>query len=270
MSELIIPAIIVIIIMLFFIFFVFKNVIDRLNRNTKKYFVDKLQDYDYYINLKKQEIQELEEQIKKKQQEKEKIIEENPNILTDFKDQIKGEEQSEKRLRKIVEQEAIINVHNPEYREESFFNTYRSLKKHFKIDTERVIIEFLKEHANKQEQKEYEILIKFRKYFDSDTTYQCLTLTKQEQYEVIDSITKKKQKLVLGIDKYDVEDFDLIKFLESIDNRIKQIDPVVYVYVGSSEENYDYISENVKTYVYKNMIEGIIISYQGKIYDYSI
>ena len=34
--------------------------------------------------------------------------------------------------------------------------------------------------------------------------------------------------------------------------------------------NYDDLDERIKTKFYKNMSEGIIIYYKGKIYDYSI
>lgn len=269
MKELIISAMLVIIILVFFVFFIFRNVIDRLNRNSKKYFIDKLQDYDDVINLKKQELQSLDKQLEKVQAQRDKLLEENPNLLIEFNLQADNKQQ-EKNVDKKTEEEVMFNMPNPQYREEAFFNTYRSLKQQFKVNSEKVVKDFLKEHTNKQEQKEYETLMKFRNYFDSDTIYQCLTLTKQEQYDVIDSVTKKKQKQVLGFDEYTDANFDLMKFLETIDNRIKQIDPTIYVYVGRKEENYDYLSEYIKTDTYKNMIEGVIISYQGKIYDYSI
>ena len=270
MMELVIPAVIVIVITVFFVFFVFRNIVEKLNRNAKKYFVDKLQDYDEVINLKKQQIQILDKQIEERQEQKAKETTENNNILIEYR-QIENS-QKIKQIKKELEtqEEVVLNTPNINYREEEFFNTYRSLKQKFKINDEKVIKKFLKENLNKSEQKEYETLTKFRNYFDADTTYQCLTLTPEEQFKVINSVAKKKQKEILELDNYKAENFDLIDFLGKIDNKIKQIDPTVYVYVGDKELNYDYLSEYIKTCVYKNMIEGIIISYQGKIYDYSI
>lgn len=81
----------------------------------------------------------------------------------------------------------------------------------------------------------------------------------------------KKDKKIINFDNYkNIEKFDLYKFLEDIDEIIQKNDPTIYVYVGNVNYNYDYISPNIKTKMYKNMIEGIIIKYQNKIYDYSI
>lgn len=53
MEDYILAAIFAIMIMLFLAVFVIKNVIKRINENSRKYFVDKLQEYDYLIDEKK-------------------------------------------------------------------------------------------------------------------------------------------------------------------------------------------------------------------------
>ena len=51
---------------------------------------------------------------------------------------------------------------------------------------------------------------------------------------------------------------------------MKKTDPTIYVYVGQEDLNYNYLGKNVKTRFYKNMSEGVIIHFKGKMYDYSI
>ena len=59
MVELIVSAVILIIIMLVFVFFLFKNILKRMDDNAKRYFVNKMQDYDYIIEEKRTELNNL-------------------------------------------------------------------------------------------------------------------------------------------------------------------------------------------------------------------
>ena len=61
MLEVILPAIVMIAIMIGFYFFIFKNVIKRINNSAKKYFIEKLQEYNYLIEEKEEELQKLRE-----------------------------------------------------------------------------------------------------------------------------------------------------------------------------------------------------------------
>lgn len=272
MIELIIPACIIIIVMALFIFFVLKIVLDKINTNSKKFFIDKLQDYDkvidFIIEKKKKELEELENKIS--EIKKREHVYEDINLLEQYERNTKEVEIKNEKESEIIEPEAIYQVSTPEYREEEFFNTYRSVKQQFNLDNEKIIKKFLKTHNNKDELKEYELLKKFRNYFDEETLYQCLTLSKEEQYAVLQSVTKKKEKQILKLDTYSEKKFDLMKFIEDIEKRMEEIDPSIYVYVRDKNLDYSYLSEYVKTSVYQNMIEGIIISYKGQTYDYSI
>jgi len=64
MVELIISAVIVLVIMFLFTFSMFKNIIRRIGDNSKKYFIDKLQDYNYIIEEKEKELEILKSEIK--------------------------------------------------------------------------------------------------------------------------------------------------------------------------------------------------------------
>lgn len=268
MIELIVSALIVIAIMLFYIFFVFRSTIKRLNMNAKKYFIDKLQDYDKLIDFKKKELSMLEKKLEEVQEKQNEIhkekVEDSVKKIVDYIPLKEMEESKEK------SNEEIYDIPTPNFREEQFFDTYRSVKKEFNLNNEEIIKKFIKEHTNKKQQTIYNTLKRFKNYFDADTIYQCLTLTKEEQYDILQSITKKREKQILELEKYQPKDFELTEFLENIEEKMRKIDPTIYVYVGDQNTKYEYLSEYIKTSTYKNMIEGIIISYQGQIYDYSI
>ena len=56
MLELVIASVVLIVIMITFVFILFKNTLKRMNDNAKKYFVNKMQDYDYIIEEKRNEL----------------------------------------------------------------------------------------------------------------------------------------------------------------------------------------------------------------------
>ena len=164
-----------------------------------------------------------------------------------------------------------IELKNAEYREENFFYNYKELQKNFDINGEKIIKEFIEKNQYSGDIKIYNSLKKFRDNFTVENIYEVLSLDVNSQLELIDEMISKKDKKIINFDNYkNIEKFDLYKFLEDIDEIIQKNDPTIYVYVGNVNYNYDYISPNIKTKMYKNMIEGIIIKYENKIFDYSI
>ena len=59
MLSLVIVAVILIAIMLVFVFILFSNIIKRMDDNAKKYFVNKMQDYDYILDEKQSKLNEI-------------------------------------------------------------------------------------------------------------------------------------------------------------------------------------------------------------------
>lgn len=283
MIELILPAIIMIAIMIGFSFFIFKNVIKRINNSAKKYFIEKLQEYNYLIEEKEEELQKLreitEKQIKLKKIASESNNKENTGIEVEefFTTEI---EEKLKKMRKFKVQEKekkyremTYNIPNPQYREESFFKNYKELKKKFKVNNEEIIKEFIeKSKKHPEDAKKYKILANFRKQFKENVIYECLTLTSEEQYTLIKEVITAEENKILQFEKNfkNASRFNVTKLISFVEDKMKQCDPTVYVYVGQEDLNYNYLGENVKTRFYKNMSEGVIIHYKGKMYDYSI
>jgi len=65
MVDIVISAAIIVLIMLLFVFVLLKNIILRIGQNAKRYFVNKLEEYDYIVEEKEKQIDELTEEIKK-------------------------------------------------------------------------------------------------------------------------------------------------------------------------------------------------------------
>lgn len=276
MIGLIIPAIITIVIMFVFSFFVFKNSIKRINNIVKKYFIDKLQEYNYMIEEKQEQLEILRKQL---EEEKKKIImakdmkESEENIFSsEIEEKLKKMKEYKSKIAYERKQSQITyNIPTPQYRESGFFKNYKELKKKFDIDNEKIIKDFINKHKETKDKKEYKILLNFRKQFTEKIIYDCLTLTNQEQYMLIKEVIKPEEDELIQLDKkYKEQKFEITKLLNNVEEKIKSLDPNIYVYVGQENLDYSYISKNIKTKFYKNMSEGVIINYKGKIYDYSI
>ena len=283
MIELILPAIAMIAIMIGFSFFIFKNVIKRINHSAKRYFIEKLQEYNYLIEEKEEELQRLRE-ITEKQIKLKKITNESNNkektgieveefFTTEIEEKLKKMRKFKVQKEEKEYREMTYNIPNPQYREESFFKNYKELKKKFKVNNEEIIKQFIgKSEKQPEDAEKYQILLNFRKQFKENVIYECLTLTSEEQYTLIQEIIKEEENEIIQFEKNfkNKSNFNVTKLINFVEDKMKKCDPTIYVYVGQEELNYQYLGKNVKTRYYKNMSEGVIIHYKGKMYDYSI
>ena len=252
--ELIIPAVIIVLIMFIFTFFMFKNLVKRINSSTKKYFLDKLQDFDYIIAEKEKEIEILSEQIKRLNEAKENG--ENGEIV-------------EIPVYTKPDEKIVYDNPTPEFRESGFFKNYKNLNKEFEVDSEKIIKDFIKTHEN-DEDKEYKELSAFKELFTQNAIYESLTLTPEEQLILVESVLNSENKEYVEPIIETIKNFNVLEMLDKIKERMDKISPTIYVYVGRESKNYDYLSSKIKTKLFKNMSKGIIIEYKDKLYDYSI
>ena len=283
MIELILPTIIIVIIMIGFSFFIFKNIIKRINHKVKTYFIEKLQEYNYLIDEKEEELEKLRavvvEQSKlQKVKQQNEIINQLPEqeTLTEtiFNSEIE-KKLKDMRLfkKKIREKEQIsYDISTPQLREDTFFNNYKELKKKFKIDNEKTIKEFIEKHkSTESDLRKYRTLVNFRKQFTPETIYELLTLSGEDQYQIVSEVIKPGEDKIIQLNKnFKNNKLDVLKLLKLVEEKIKKNDPIIYVYVGNESLNYNNLGKNIKTRYYKNMSEGVIIHYKGKMYDYSI
>lgn len=259
MIELIVVAVILIVIMLVFIFILFKNIMKSMNENAKKYFVNKLQDYDYILEEKQTKLEKIRAEINEIEEHK-NILENKEEIVIETKPKIEEEPK-----------EIKYDLKTPEYRETQFFNNYKEVKKLFTVDNEKIIKEFINEHKNEKEDKEYKALKKLREKFNQDTIYGCLTLKVSDQIEILNEVlTASEKKLVKYNEMIKDNEFNIKRFIKSIEQKMETIEPTIYIYTNGLDKRYDLIDSNIIMKQYNNMSEGIIIKYRNKIYDYSI
>lgn len=282
MIELILPTIIIVIIMIGFSFFIFKNIIKRINHKVKIYFIEKLQEYNYLIDEKEEELAKL-RTVVVEQSRLQKIKEQTENLNkvdqetfteTIFSSEIEKKLKEMKSFKKRMREKEQISydIPTPQLREDSFFNNYKELKKKFQVDNEKTIKDFIEKHkSTENDLKKYKTLVDFRKQFTPETIYELLTLSQEDQYKIVSEVIKPQVNKIIQLEKnFKNNKLDVLKLLKILEEKIKKNDPIIYVYVGNESLNYDNLGKNIKTRYYRNMSEGVIIHYKGKMYDYSI
>jgi hypothetical protein len=271
MIELIIVAVILILIMLIFVFVLFKNIILKMDENAKKYFVNKMQAYDYILKEKQEELKNIKNEITEVKEQRVNILNLDKKEETEEKEY--GIEETEEGLiRRKTEPETVkYNLEVPEYRETQFFNNYKEIKKVFAVNNEKIIKDFIIEHRNSKDEKEYKDLKKVRDMFSNQTIYEFLTLNTEEQIKTLNEGLNEKEKKLVNLDKFTANNnFNIRKFIKSIDNRMELLNPTIYVYSSNTNNHFEEIDKNIVSIKYNNMSEGIIIKYRNKIYDFSI
>mgnify|MGYP004503501731 CR=1 FL=1 len=274
MVNLVIAAGILIVIMLVFIFILFKNIIKRMDDNAKKYFVNKMQEYDYILEEKQEKLEKIKTEIEELEKSHKNILKiGNEDTLYEKEEEknTKEEKVKENYVTPNTDNQIKYNLNVPNYREIQFFNNYKEVKKAFTINNEKIIKEFISENKNLKEEKEYRALKRLRKKFDEDTVYGCLTLDNESQKDILnETLTATEKKLVNFKQMIENNKFNIEMLLKYIDDRMEKIDPTIYIYTNVLDKKYDNIDKNIVNRQYDNMSEGIIIKYRNKIYDYSI
>lgn len=278
MIELSISSVIIIAIMILFTFFILKNCVKRINDSVKKYFIDKMQDFNYIIEEKEKELEDLRKQISEAKYsiKTASIIEQKSHNLVEQENVLEDDEYVNNynyKQKPKAEEPVNYNFSTPQYKEANFFSNYKFLNNKFEVNNIETINKFVENiKVNQKTDSKYETLKELRLQFSKDIVYQCLTLENSEQYKLIEEVIDKEQDKIINFKNQfkNPNKFKITEFIEHIDNLVENYDPTIYIYVGMKDLTYDYINENIKTLFYKNMSQGIIIKYKGKIYDYSI
>ena len=252
MNEIVI-AIIVLVILLILLVLIFSYLVKNINRMLRKVYVDKLQEYDYLINEKAVKLANLNHDVEKEEE-----------ILNDLKERaeelrIKEEKQDKK---------GVLLPSEADYEDENILAGYKKLKKGFEFDRAKIISEFLNKNLNEDTSK-YDKYLRIRSYFTHKVLYKISNFNRDDQKSIIEKLLQEDErelvKNILNTNKFNVE-----LFLKKLDDLIAKNNPIVTIYVGDKDENYDSLNNRVITKFDSKITDGFKIEYKGNIYDYSI
>lgn len=246
--EVYIIAILVSLLLIVILFFALRSTVKRIDHNTKKFFLDKLQDYDYLIEEKQKVLDDLCDKIEDKKNDLENLNCQMPTLSNEKKE-------------KYYNNDKI-----PVYSDENIFKKYKAIKEKFSFDYESIVNDFIKDNL-KEDNADYYIAVDIKNKLNKEEIFKILNLKKSEQKQYILSLMTKEQKqFLLNF----MKEFEIKKLVLKLDDFLEKNDPKVYVYVGKENKNLSLISDKVEVVVDNNINEGMKISYKGILYDYSL
>lgn len=250
MFTLFLVAIAVIVALVIFMFFILKGTVRKINSQTKLYFVDKLQEYDYLIDQKEEKLNQINKEI----QEKEKFK------TTDSV--------SAKKKNYEFDYQIIDLLNKTQYQDKNIFELNKKIDEKFQLDYVALLKRFLEQISD---DGTYQFCVSLKEKFTSDLVYQLKVMNLEEQKQYLEGLLNKKEYLIyqlyLALNK---KDASVDGFMDYLNELIDLNSPNVFVYVGSKSENYDYLSKYIKTIYSKDIYKGIRIIYRNRIYDYSL
>lgn len=249
MAYLFLIACLVICLLVFFMFLILKKTVKRINSQTKMYFVDKSQEYDYLINQKLDKINQLDKEIKEKE--------------------LAQEEENRDKSKNTYEFDYnIINLlNNTEYQDKNIFELNKKIDEKFNIDYVGIINKFL---SITDSSGQYDFCKNLKSKFSSSIIYDLKVLSTSELDIKVRSMLNDEEYKIYNLYKEVNSNNNIDGFIDYLNELIDLNNPNIIVYVGDKNENYDYLSKYVKTIYSDDIYKGIKIKYQNKIYDYSL
>ena len=238
----------VIILLVVLMSLILKNAVKEVDKKSKSYFVDKLQEYDYLIDEKEKKLSELESELEKRKNglKENSLSDTSPNY--DFDTSI------------------IDLLTETNYLDKNIFEINKKIEQRFIINYEDLIKDFL---SNIKDENKYDFCVKLRNGFTPNEIYNIELMLPEERNKYLkQELTKEEYKvyeIYLSSNRFNMEDF-----IDYLNRLIELNDPTVTILVSSNKENYDYIDKKIKTKVSNSIYKGIKILYRNKVYDFSL
>lgn len=236
-------------VLIFFMFLILKNAVTKINAQTKAYFVDKLQVYDYLINEKEEKLNQIDKLIKDKELG------------------IKEEEKKEDKTNYSFDYNIIDLLNETKYQDQSLLELNRIIDEKFNFDYESIVKKFIKAI---EKDNNYEFCVNFREKFTSDLIYELEMLPDSELIDKLESILDEDEFKVYEMFIEVMDEHNIERFVEYLNQLVTLNNPNIVVLVGNEKENYDHISSYITTKVSKEIFRGIKIIYRDRIYDFSL
>lgn len=246
MQYIVLGFIVVICLLVYFMYRILFNTVNKVNEQTKAYFVEKLQVYDNLIEEKEKKLNDIEENIKNKKIELEKLN--DSNIRNDYK----------------FDKNIIDIMADADYKNKDF-EIQKKIDENFDFDYDKIILDFIHDNVD---DKEYNICLNIKNKFNSKLIYKiknAINLEDAIKEELSDEEKKIFKKFKSINKKYNIDDF-----LNYVEELIANFSPYIEVQVANSKQNYDHLSKYIKTVVNDSIYKGIKIIYKNKVYDFSL
>ena len=237
---------IVICLLVYVMYRILLTTVNKVNEQTKTYFVEKLQVYDNLIEEKENKLNEIEENIKNKKSELEKLSDTNSKNNYTFDNNI------------------IDIMTDADYKDNSL-KLQKKIDEDFDFDYERIILNFISDNID---DRDYNTCLNIKNKFNSNLIYKIKNEIDLED-AILSELNNDEKDIFKRFkkinDRYDIDDF-----LNYIDELIASTSPYVEVQVANKKQNYDHLSKYINTVVNDSIYKGIKIIYKNKVYNFSL
>ncbi len=240
----IVILLIIIVLLGIVLFLVLKKIINNITKESKDYYLKKMQDYDALLYEKEQSINNVAQE--------EKQIESG----------IKGSSEDNAK----VDKDLLNIINKTDYKGQNLFAYANELNNVFNLDEEQIIKKFINQI---QDNSDYQIIKNLRNKLDIETIYHLKELDYAKQMEYLNNFLDNAEISILNSylkqNKFKINDF-----IEYLDEQVIKLSPDIEIITGNKQKSFDYLSPYIHTKYQDNIYKGFIIKYQGTIYDYSI
>ena len=122
----------------------------------------------------------------------------------------------------------------------------------------------------KSADNQYSFCNNIKKKFTSDMVYKLKIMSDLELNNYLKKTLSDDEYKIYKLFTETNTNPNIDNFINYLNELIDLNNPLIVVYVGDNNENYDYLSDNIKTIYSTDIYKGIKIKYQNKIYDYSL
>lgn len=256
-----IAVIVVLLILIYFMTIMLRSVVSESNQKVNAYFLKNLEMYDSRYREKVSSLSKINMEYEETQRE-----------LKNMKSEMVSYKTSPFYAPRPVPRD--IYIPTARYIDNDFFEEYKIAKdKLMSINKHEVIDNVLEKVSFEGDREKYDITQDILKKLNFEAVYDLCSSTKEDQFQIIkESLNAEEAKLLLEYieDMQDIEEFDVLGFIDYLKHIAWKNDPHVFVSVAENEEDYSDADRGIVCSVDQNICEGIKIVYQNKVYDYSI
>ena len=190
MIEIVLVVLIILGILTFIMFLFLSKMIKTLGKQSKEFFVLKLQDYDDLVLEKEKKLKEMEE-------EKEDT---NKDLLEPMPVQEIGN--------------VVVNELERAYQIEDLLSKVKNIDETFKVDERKIILEFLEKKVSKNHQKVYEELVNIKKEISKKDPYQIMINSQDFFDKILENSSEEVRKILRKYGKKNISLNKLIGYLD--------------------------------------------------------
>ena len=231
----------IVILLILVMFFALKRIVIKINKQSKDYYLDKLQVFDNLI------------------EEKEKILKELNDEIIEKKKKIENGDFGDLNSKEVV---YVTSEKNIDYDDEDLLNKMQEIDNKFNLNLNMILDNFIKEHYKEEDTRTYETIVGIREKFDNDKVFELMSMDENDVLDEIKIILDKNEFLYEDYIK-NKDEFDLQDFLSYLDTIISKNDPYIHVII-SNNSRIKNDNEFVKIEVDDSIYRGMNILYKGK------